>query len=60
MRQVTIGFKVDRLLMQDVLTAVQVFDELGSAARIVELMRLEGIFSLVDERDLQTFVENAS
>ena len=59
---VALGFHVDRLFVQDLLAAVQMLDELGDAAGVLELCVLGfaglGVGgALVGQRDLQTLVQ---
>ena len=61
-RRRAIGFHVDRLLVEHLLAAVQMLDELGDAAGVLELCALGfaglGVGgALVGERDLEALVE---
>ena len=62
---VALGFHVDRLVVQHLLAAVQVLDELGDAAGVLELgalgfagLRVGG--ALVGQRDLRPLFRKAS
>ena len=43
--------------MQNVLAAIQMLDELGNAAAVVELVALDGILAFVGQRDLEALVQ---
>jgi len=45
--------------VQDRLVLVEVLDEFGDAAAIVELVRLLRLFALVVDRDADTFIEKS-
>ena len=55
--QLALAFEVDRLVVQHGLAAVEVLDELGDAAAVVELVGLHGIRALVGQRDGQALVQ---
>ena len=61
---VFLGFHVDRLVVQNLLAAIQVLDELGDAAVVLELsvLRFAGLRiggALVGQRDQQAFVQES-
>src|SRR2546425_7957668 len=52
-------FEVDRFVMQDVLVLIQMLDELRDAATIIKFVRLLRLFTLVLDRDPNSFVQKS-
>ena len=51
--------EIDWLVVQHALVLVEVLDEFGDAAPIVELVRLLRFFAFVFDRDANTFIEKS-
>ncbi len=55
--QLPLSFEVDRLVVQHSFAAVQVLDELGDAAAVMKLVRLDRVHALVGQGDPQALVQ---
>ena len=54
---VAFPFEIDRLVVKRDLVLVQMFDEFGNAALVIELVRTLRFLALVLDRDPDSFVE---